>query len=74
MKGLAINANRLVHDVMRLSSIVVNGRLDRSEPIVTRVEDMTPVLLIHRIVNHHRFVAVNGFDVLVAKKKAADTS
>lgn len=74
MKGLAINANRLVHDVMRLSSSVVNGRLDRSEPIVTRVEDMTPVLLIHILINNHRCVTVNCFDILVAEKKAADTS
>jgi hypothetical protein len=44
VKGLATSANKLVQDVMRLSSRVVNGRLDRSEPMVTRVEDITPVL------------------------------
>ena len=74
IKGLAINANRLVHDVMRLSSSVVNGRLDRSEPIVTRVEEMTPVLLIHKFINHHHCVTVNSIDILVSEKKAADTS
>lgn len=42
--GLATNANKLVQDVMRLLSRVVRGRLDRSEPIDTRVEEITPVL------------------------------
>lgn len=42
--GLAIRANKLVEDVMMLLSKVVRGRLERSEPIDTRVDDMTPVL------------------------------
>jgi hypothetical protein len=44
VSGLAINANRLVHDVTRLLSNVVKGRFDRSEPTVTKVDEMTPVL------------------------------
>lgn len=42
--GLAIRANKLVEDVIRLLSKVVRGRLERSEPIDTRVDEMTPVL------------------------------
>lgn len=42
--GLAIKANRLVQDVTRLLSNVVRGRLERSEPIDTKVAEMTPVL------------------------------
>lgn len=43
-KGLANKAKRLVQDVIRLLSRVVRTRSDRSEPIDTRVEEMTPVL------------------------------
>lgn len=43
-RGLAIRANRLVQDVIRLLSRVVRGRLERSEPIETSVEEITPVL------------------------------
>lgn len=42
-RGLAMRANRLVHEVMRLLSRFVNGR-ERSGPIDTRVEEITPVL------------------------------
>lgn len=41
--GLAIRAKRLVQEVMRLLSSVVSSR-ERSKPIDTRVEEMTPVL------------------------------
>lgn len=41
--GLATSAKRLVQEVMRLLSRVVNGR-ERSAPMETRVEEMTPVL------------------------------
>lgn len=44
MIGLASNANRDVHDVIKLLSKVESGRAERSLPILTRVEDMTPVL------------------------------
>lgn len=43
-RGLAIRAKRLVQDVISDLSSVVRGRLDRSLPMETRVEDMTPVL------------------------------
>ena len=43
-RGLAIRAKRLVQDVIKLLSSVLNGRWDRSSPTETRVEDMTPVL------------------------------
>lgn len=42
--GLAMSANRLVQDVMRLLSRVVSSLWERSVPMETRVEDMTPVL------------------------------
>lgn len=42
--GLAMRAKRLVQEVTRLLSNVVRGRFDRSEPMDTRVEDITPVL------------------------------
>lgn len=42
--GLAIKANKLVQDVTRLLSSTVKGRLDRSVPTETSVEEMTPVL------------------------------
>ena len=38
-----MRAKRLVQEVMRLLSSVVSGR-DKSGPIDTRVEEMTPVL------------------------------
>lgn len=41
--GLAIRAKRLVEDVIKLLSRVDIGR-DRSEPMDTRVADITPVL------------------------------
>ena len=41
--GLAIRAPRLVQEVMRPMSSVVRG-WPRSEPMETRVDDMTPVL------------------------------
>lgn len=44
MNGLATSANKLVQEVIRLSSRVVKGRFERSVPIVTSVEEMTPVL------------------------------
>ena len=44
VSGEARRAKKEVHDVMRLLSSVVRGREERSEPIETRVEDMTPVL------------------------------
>ena len=42
--GLATRAKRLVQDVTRLLSSVERGRFERSEPIDTSVEDITPVL------------------------------
>ena len=51
MNGLAINANKLVHDVMRLLSSVVNVRPERSDPMVTKVEEITPVLEVPTIVS-----------------------
>lgn len=39
-----MRANKLVEDVIRLLSKVVSWRLERSVPIETSVEDMTPVL------------------------------
>jgi hypothetical protein len=53
VKGLAINANRLVHDVIRLLSSVVNGRFERSVPTVTKVEEMTPVLEVQTTVSRY---------------------
>lgn len=44
MSGEASSAKNEVHDVMRLLSSVVSGRDERSVPMETRVEDMTPVL------------------------------
>lgn len=41
--GLAIRAERLVEEVIRLLSSVVSER-ERSGPIETRVDEMTPVL------------------------------
>ena len=41
---LAMRAKRLVELVIRLLSSVSRGRYERSEPMETRVEDMTPVL------------------------------
>ncbi len=41
--GLAISAKRLVEDVIKLLSSVDSG-WDRSEPMDTRVDDITPVL------------------------------
>jgi hypothetical protein len=45
VSGDATRAKKEVHDVTRLLSKVVRGREERSEPMDTRVEDMTPVLL-----------------------------
>lgn len=42
--GLAMSANKLVDEVIRLLSSVDNGR-ERSLLIDTRVEEITPVLL-----------------------------
>lgn len=42
-RGLAIKANRLVEDVIRLLSRVESGR-ERSDLMDTKVEEMTPVL------------------------------
>lgn len=42
--GLATRANKLVQDVIRLLSRVDRVRFERSEPIDTRVDEMTPVL------------------------------
>lgn len=42
--GLATRAKKLVLEVMRLLSRVVKGRWERSEPMETRVEEITPVL------------------------------
>lgn len=39
-----MSANKLVQDVIRLLSTVVRLRFERSEPIDTSVEEMTPVL------------------------------
>lgn len=44
VSGEAMSAKKDVHEVMRLLSSVVRGREERSEPMETRVEDMTPVL------------------------------
>lgn len=42
--GLAIRANKLVDDVMKLLSVVVRSRPERSVPTDTSVDEMTPVL------------------------------
>ena len=42
--GLAMSAEKLVQDVIKLLSSTVRGRWERSEPIDTRVEEITPVL------------------------------
>lgn len=42
--GETSSAKKDVADVMSDLSRVVSGRVDRSEPMETRVEDMTPVL------------------------------
>lgn len=39
-----MRANRLVEDVIKLLSTVVNSRFERSEPTDTSVDEMTPVL------------------------------
>ena len=44
MSGEARSAKKEVHDVMRLLSSVVSGREERSLPMETSVEEMTPVL------------------------------
>lgn len=44
MSGEARSAKNEVHDVMRLLSSVVSGREERSLPMETSVEEMTPVL------------------------------
>lgn len=44
VSGEASSAKKDVQDVIRLLSRVVRGRDERSVPIETRVEDMTPVL------------------------------
>lgn len=51
VNGLAISAHRLVQDVIRLLSSVVNGRFERSEPMVTKVDEITPVLEVSAIVS-----------------------
>ena len=45
--GLATRANKLVLEVMRLLSRVVRERWERSEPIETKVDEITPVLVMH---------------------------
>ena len=42
--GLATSANKLVLDVIRLLSSVVRLRSERSEPMATNVDEITPVL------------------------------
>lgn len=72
VNGLAINANRLVHDVMRLLSSVVNGRPERSDPMVTKVDEITPVLEVPRIVSEREDQWSNmacsvGANILISK-------
>jgi hypothetical protein len=55
--GEARSAKNDVHDVMRLLSRVVRGREERSEPMETRVEDITPVLFYTSAVHLY----TNGF-------------
>jgi hypothetical protein len=43
VKGLAMSAKREVHEVIRLLSRVERVCFDRSDPIETRVAEMTPV-------------------------------
>ena len=68
--GLAIRAPRLVQEVMRPMSRVVRG-WPRSEPMETRVDDMTPVLWTLSIPAGNQ-----GEDVyiLIAEKEAGDAS
>lgn len=44
VSGEASSAKNDVHEVMRLLSKVERGRDERSEPMDTSVEDITPVL------------------------------
>ena len=53
MSGDTRSAKNDVADVMSDLSSVVNGREERSEPMDTRVEDITPVLLQLRQYNMH---------------------
>jgi len=50
--GLARSAKREVADVMKDLSRVVRARSERSEPMETRVEDMTPVLQTEHLALH----------------------
>jgi hypothetical protein len=72
VNGLAINANRLVQDVIRLLSSVVNGRPERSDPMVTKVDEITPVLEVPRIVSEREdqwsnMACLVGADILISK-------
>lgn len=45
--GLARRAKKLVLEVIRLLSRVVRERWERSEPMETKVDEITPVLFVH---------------------------
>jgi hypothetical protein len=77
VKGLAINANRLVHDVIRLLSRVVNGRFERSVPTVTKVEEMTPVLEVQTTVSRYPVdrdtVSAGVGSILISKEEPTNS-
>lgn len=45
--GLARRAKKLVQEVIRLLSRVVRERWERSKPMETKVDEITPVLFVH---------------------------
>ena len=68
--GLAIRAPRLVQEVMRPISRVVRG-WPRSEPMETRVDDITPVLWRLSVLAETRGESVC---ILIAEEEAGDAS
>lgn len=70
--GLATSANKLVQDVIRLLSSVVSGRPDKSDPIDTRVADMTPVLYPRQFLSVASYMDKDGGSLLVTEQQATD--
>lgn len=66
--GLAIRANRLVHDVIILLSAVVRGRCDRSVPMLINVAEMTPVLATPGCQSMELHASNTKFHSLIAKE------
>lgn len=74
-----MSANRLVQDVIRLLSTVVRVRFERSEPIDTSVEEITPVLydLAYQYICLFPFIdaanrGASSLYILIAKQKSTD--